>query len=835
MADNIIQFMNGEQMASAISQASQAVSGLSAAEAAAALGAQNIGSQGFTKITTFPLLGGNNFKPVSVEAQYAAQTWQYYKTATEAAGITSFGAAAGAAAKWANGILFGTGQGTLAATGGLLSLSAPAAVAAAAPLLGVALGGALYESNPELWTKISNKIQEFCYKGTQVVAAVVNELGQVYVPKGLVDSLDELFQKEGIGGEAGYSSELDTSPVPQPVATGGFYFRFKNGNYFRSTKAGFCYTVVGEQNTFHFIVASTERFYPYEFSTDDGKTWKNGTVSGPSFTYDGRTVHYAHSAWSYVTNPAPQYTSTYSSNSSINEQVAKRIAWTLCYGTASGTYPTGTSEWTGTKPATLPEVPIIIVIPEDPGQSIVEVPYTPIQLPEPGAPPYISPDPEKQPDPQAPVPLPYIDPYIDPFIPWQWPEELPEPEQEEEEQEEQDPLRAPVPDPVSRPTPYIDPYIDPSKEPDPIPDPKPVPMPDPETWPDSPTTPDPPTSTGDSPPNIPAFPDFPSVVPKTDVAGLIHVYNPTPSEMQAFGRWLWVTWQDATIEKMWNNPFDGIIGAMELYVTPDTGAAEMIRSGFLESSIAAKTVPVRYKTINCGSIVIPEYWNNYLDYAPYSKAYIYLPFIGIVELEVDDIVGHAVNVTYHVDCYNGSCIAQITVARDDYTNTVYQFSGNCAVDVPLAGGTQAAIRAGMIQAAAYGISSVIGGILGAGASSSPAGALSSIGSGLAYGAANAINSVVSAKSSVQHSGSFGASYGAMGIKRPYIIIRRPVQKRVENYNKDYGFPAHKMVQIGTCTGFLRVREVNVISPTASNEEKAMIEQLLKTGVYVTSE
>jgi hypothetical protein len=175
------------------------------------------------------------------------------------------------------------------------------------------------------------------------------------------------------------------------------------------------------------------------------------------------------------------------------------------------------------------------------------------------------------------------------------------------------------------------------------------------------------------------------------------------------------------------------------------------------------------------------------------------------------------------------------VARDDYTNTVYQFSGNCAVDVPMAGGTQAAIRAGMIQAAAYGISSVIGGILGAGASSSPAGALSSIGSGLAYGAANAINSVVSAKSSVQHSGSFGASYGAMGIKRPYIIIRRPVQKRVENYNKDYGFPAHKMVQIGTCTGFLRVREVNVISPTASNEEKAMIEQLLKTGVYVTSE
>jgi len=834
MADNIIQFMTGEQMASAISQASQAVSGLSAAEAAAALGTQNIGSQGFTKITTFPLLGGNNFKPITVEAQYAAQTWQYYKTAAEAAGITSFGAAAGAAATWANGVLFGTGQGTLAATGGLLTLSAPAAVAAVAPLLGVALGGVLYESNPELWTKISDKVQEFCYKGTQAVAAVVNELGQVYVPKGLVDAVDEVFTSEGIGGGSGKISSLNTI-VQQPVNVTGAGTEFWNGS---GTMVGAHFplpSVMYYKNNIH----SVRELAAIVFSDSPGSvylTYRNGSTAGGGslypYTHDGKTVYYL--GFGTGSDPIATWgTVTYNPPNTYKSGNIAQTAWTALYGSDYHYYPVGTSEWTGTKPATLPEVPVIIVLPEDPGQSIVEVPYTPIQLPEPGAPPYISPDPEKQPNPQAPVPLPYIDPFIDPFIPWQWPEELPEPRKEEEE--DPDPRYAPIPDPVRRREPYVDPYIDPTKKPDPIPDPKPIPWPDPRTWPDSPQTPDPPTSTGESPPNIPAFPDFPSIVPKSDVAGLIHVYNPTPDEMQAFGRWLWVTWQDATIQKMWNNPFDGIIGAMELYTTPTTGAAEMIRSGFLESSIAAKTVPVRYKTINCGSIVIPEYWNNYLDYAPYSKAYIYLPFIGIVELEVDDIVGHAVNVTYHVDCYNGSCIAQITVARDDYSNTVYQFSGNCAVDVPLAGGTQAAIRAGMIQAAAYGISSVIGGILGAGASSSPAGALSSIGSGLAYGAANAINSVVSAKSSVQHSGSFGASYGAMGIKRPYIIIRRPVQKRVENYNKEYGFPAHKMVQIGMCTGFLRVREVNVISPTASNEEKAMIEQLLKTGVYVTSE
>ena len=108
-----------------------------------------------------------------------------------------------------------------------------------------------------------------------------------------------------------------------------------------------------------------------------------------------------------------------------------------------------------------------------------------------------------------------------------------------------------------------------------------------------------------------------------------------------------------------------------------------------------------------------------------------------------------------------------------------------------------------------------------------------IGANMAYGVASAVHSVVSAKSSVQHSGSFGSSYGAMGAKIPYIIITRPKQIQVPNYNAHYGYQAHKMVRVGDCTGYLRCREVHVISPTASDEEKSQIEQLMKMGVYVT--
>lgn len=423
-----------------------------------------------------------------------------------------------------------------------------------------------------------------------------------------------------------------------------------------------------------------------------------------------------------------------------------------------------------------------------------ELPYPwPFPYPQPSEDPY--PDPEELSDPDK-----QVDPYIDPW-PYEWP----------------DPFPSPQPDP--------DPYQDPTQpEPEPQPDPEPQPEPQPQPPDPYPTPP-----TGDlDPPIIPLIP-----LPFSSTTGLISVYHPTQSELLAFAQWLWVTWQDATIEKIWNNPFDGVITLFELYCTPTDVGRKNIRSGFLDSGVSSETIS-RYTEIDCGSIGVPEYYGNYFDYSPYSKCHVFLPFIGIVELNVDDIVGHGVNITYRIDEYNGSCIAMITCAKStivngeevDYSAIIYQFSGNCAVELPIAGGSQAAIKAGMLEAAAWGLGSVIGGIMGGSS-------LGQIGQGLAYGAASAVHSVVSAKSSVQHSGSFGSSYGAMGGKKPYLIVTRPKQIQVPNYNELYGYQAHKMVKVGDCTGYLRCREVHVISPTASDDEKALIEQLMKTGVYVT--
>lgn len=724
------------------------------------------------------------------------------------------------------GLLQGSGGFT---AGGLLGVDLGIVAAAAAPVLGVSLGILWYESNPELWTKISQKLLPFCYPDTTLIptwADIANTAWQTSIAKGIIDALKELFEEEGVpvAGEAehninGYASSAIATHVclaTQPLTDDSEYAFTP---YNDDLGVGIAHRT-GERGIRYIQAASNS----YE-----------GALYN-SYTYDNKTVYYRSNSIS---------SGIYSGYPITQSNDVGKAAWTAVYGDVtpvSREYPAGTSEWTGTTPTEIPESkPAVIGIDSTTGNPITQ-PMVPISFPQ--EVPEVNPQPEVKPA--------------------DWPSELPSPKKVGSPDPEVQPDPTETTDPVKQVQPYVQP----------LPIPWTITNPDQktETDPDlDPTKPRKPTQTIEQPPielgpdpigisPWPVMPTTPSSFPTDGSAGLITVYNPTPAELYAFESWLWVTLSQASVDTVWNNPFDGVIGLFELYCDPTINGRRNIHSGFLDSGVPADTVS-RYTYIDCGTLGIPEYYGNYLDYSPYSKAHVYLPFIGIQELNVDDIVGHAVNITYRIDEYNGSCIAMITVAKVttvngeqvEYSNTMYQFSGNCAVELPISGGNQSSILAGMMTANAYqqaanisagaqlvgGIASTIGGIIGLAAGGMGGG----IGSGIsniigaagtqAYGQANALSHMLSGKSTVQKSGQFGSSHGALGIKVPFITVTRPKQIQVPNYEELYGFPAHKMVTIGACQGFLRCREVHVISATATDEEKGVIEQMLKSGVYVT--
>jgi len=704
----------------------------------------------------------------------------------------------------------GAGAGA-ASAGGLLTMSLPTWAAAVAPLLGVAIGAGMYELAPEFWEKVSRTLLPFCYDDTQAMPVVTDADGNTYVDKDAVEALKQLFEEEGIGNGSSTSEDFPGVSVP----TSGTAVYSSGGNMLKATGATFI-NVDGDI----YGCSATPGTFTYEAWAQPGPSVHQYTKEMQfSTTIDGKTVYYGtvNAVRDAIYSPGAV-------SGTLDSGIA---AWIAIYGTITGGYyPEGTTEWTGDK-VNIPDLPITKVY-TDPEDSAKTKDFIPVALPTiPGQ----SLDPEENPDPTTNTdPERQIDPYLIPSIPKdQFPDgsELPDIG-----------TIAPIPTPYPNPNPKPDTEADPS-QPDDTPPGKIVdvlPGFDPGVdlpVPSNPSLPGPTAGDGDG-----------------GVGGLVSVYNPTYAELTSFSQWLWVTYADATIDKIWNNPFDGIISLHELYATPNKGARKYIKSGFLVSPVDCVTIPNRYTEIDCGTAIFPEFYGNYLDYSPYSKALCYLPFIGIVELNVDDIVGHAVNITYHVDSYSGACIALINCVNDRSSGVLYQFSGNCSVQLPIAGGSQAAIKAAQISAGAYqnayhiaglaglagGVASGIGSLLSLNLGGVLSGAVNGIGSYMsnqAQGQAAAVSQTVSAKSSVQHSGQFGESFGAMGNKKPYMILKRPVQVQVPNYQSEYGYPAHKYVNISECTGYIRCRGVHVLSARATDSEKHMIEQALTEGVYVT--
>ena len=750
----------------------------SVAEAAAALGMTGTEGAGFAGVA-YTVAGG------------AAQA------TTSTAGLTEIINLAQAANLEASGIGVATsGIGLLEGGVGsydvaaLLGVSSPIVAAAVAPILGVSLGALLYEENPSLWTKISMTLLPFCYEGTDKIptwAEVVDDSWVISISKSVIDAIKGLFQNEGV--PLGNYVITDYEVAEGVTIVGGTVFAAPHT--YQGTTYGTGAQYFAWINNYKGIAFSDSPFAN-----------SNQSASEP---------YYYYREYSYPIRLTDPTFNVNDSNGIPHLAASIRAILGLTEPSpVSSTYPPGTSKWGGTTPTEIPMSKPAVVSPGGATQPMVPI-SLPYEVPEisPGQ-NVPSPDPEEQPDPTVTDdPEKQVDPYIMPYpVPWE----------------------------VINPSPELDPEADPSQEPA-----------RPEETPDIPETvlPDI-VPFGLSP--IPLMPDTP--LPFASNVGLVTVYHPTPAQLYAFEAWLWVTLANADINTVWNNPFDGVITLFELYCTPTDVGNRTIHSGFLDSGVNSAVIS-RYTEINCGTIGIPEYYGNYFDYSPYSKAHIYLPFIGVQELNVDDIVGHVVNVTYRIDEYNGSCIAMITVSKStevngtpvDYRNTMYQFSGNCSVELPIAGGSQAAIKAGMMQADAYqhaanvsAGASLLGGVASIFGTTGIMGLISGItnaASQYTYGQANALSHMLSGKSTVQKSGSFGASHGALGIKTPFITITRPKQIQVPNYNDLYGYPAHKSVMINSCTGFLRCREVHVISATASEAEKSVIESMLKSGVYVT--
>lgn len=304
--------------------------------------------------------------------------------------------------------------------------------------------------------------------------------------------------------------------------------------------------------------------------------------------------------------------------------------------------------------------------------------------------------------------------------------------------------------------------------------------------------------------------------------GLVRGYVLTQAQTTSFSSWLWTTDVMNYISKLFtSNPLDSIITFSMLPYTPSTSetGTSIILGGMACTEVTdALLINEQFNTFEFTYDGLTEpVWGNALDFEKGVKIELFVPFVGIVPLDVNSVIYTKLKLKYIIDCFSGQGIVYLVSQKSDSTwdgdrkkCLLGQWTFNCKSTLPLTRND---------------ISSIIGGAIGG---------ITSLATGNIGGVASA---VMSARPSVQRSGDVATSTAYMGKRNPYIIytMSKAVIPKGE-YGKK-GRPQYAVKRVGDCEGFIQCENPRMSfnggdgqSPT--DEEIKEIYSLLEEGVVV---
>lgn len=311
------------------------------------------------------------------------------------------------------------------------------------------------------------------------------------------------------------------------------------------------------------------------------------------------------------------------------------------------------------------------------------------------------------------------------------------------------------------------------------------------------------------------FPDLPTGGALE--CGAVVAHRVSKQTIEAIMAKLWSYDVSSLWQKAIEEPMDAIVSLHCLPFSPDVVAdPNNIFVGSINTEVTAPKVTSQYKVIDCGTLNIKEYWGSALDYSPYTRAEIYLPFVGVKDLAIEDVMNSTLQIKYNVDVLTGDCIAFVKCGM----SVLYHFSGNCKMGVPLSSKSSNAFPNYMAG---------VGGIVSA------AGAVATGGSSLLIAGAtiSAASAVAGSKVRTGRGSELTGANSLMDDFIPYIILHRPVQSLAKNYNKFKGYPSNITATLGSLSGYTEVEHVHIKNiPNATDSELEEIKSLLKEGVLL---
>lgn len=225
-----------------------------------------------------------------------------------------------------------------------------------------------------------------------------------------------------------------------------------------------------------------------------------------------------------------------------------------------------------------------------------------------------------------------------------------------------------------------------------------------------------------------------------------------------------------------------------------------------------------------GEFNIPRLSNTFLDYEPYTKYELLLPFAPTPVNLPDWCVNKTVRAIFLYDIYTTACQYVIECNGE----RICSVSGIFGVDRPISAQNVALKDASRLSAQVATASSVLGGVM-----SSASGNISGIVSGAIGGVSALSQMIMSGKQNYMYTVGANGDSSSVGLcYAVHLKITRTLSAEDSNFAHVYGRPLCKYKKLSAVTGYTKCDNINTTGLTCSETEKQRIKQLLEMGIYI---
>lgn len=305
--------------------------------------------------------------------------------------------------------------------------------------------------------------------------------------------------------------------------------------------------------------------------------------------------------------------------------------------------------------------------------------------------------------------------------------------------------------------------------------------------------------------------DIPTI-PNLELSGMgSNLYVLTQATLDSLMSFIWNTDISSQIKKWFANPSDTIL-SLSIVRSPITRIGnKSIYFGNVDSNIFADTIS-NWHELDCGSISVTPFYDNYLDTSPYTRYELYLPHYNFIDIPDYYVQDCKLSVKYLIDYLSLSALIIVASTKNGVTTIIYNISCNIGMTVPLT----IADKSGVVEALKNTLTSattlnpcVIG--------------------------ATAITSTIKAgfeTDTISHNSTLTNASSLLSYPKPYLKITRSIECSAPKFNKYEGIPTWYTDKLSAFKGFTKINNViDSINFINENMQDELI-SILKGGIII---